>query len=460
LSGRLRITLPRSEPVRFVLLSLVLVLVVVAPVLWFVYHRADALLHNRIISRIEDREANLLLGYRIGGVPGLIRSIENEIETGIVHGGVILLVDPAGRKIAGNVPSWPPTLHNGTTWREMRLYADNRTSAQLYAIRSLEFPSQHRLLLGTNLEDRERMREALAEALLGALLLAIPAGIAAGLILLRFTDRRVKTIGDLANRIAAGDLSQRLETGGESEAYARLARAVNAMLARMEELVEQLRLVTDALAHDLRSPLTRMRCSVEKAASECEDPKAQQALADISGQIDSIMRLISATLEISRTEAGIGRENFSRFDLGGLLTDLCEIYHPLAEENGIEIEVDEPGTVEFLGNRELIGQAVSNLVENAMKYASSGGSIRLRLDEDEDEIRLIVADRGPGIPERKREEALAKYGRLEQARTSDGSGLGLALVRAAARLHGGDLELEDNAPGLRVVMRQPRRMDH
>ena len=311
-------------------------------------------------------------------------------------------------------------------------------------------------MFGTNLEARERMREALAEALLAAFLMAIPAGLIAGLILHRYTDRRVRAIGEIAVRIAAGDVGVRLDTSREGEAYNQLGGAINAMLARIEELVGGLRVVTDALAHDLRSPLMRIQVGLERAARECDDDSAREAFSSISKEIDGMMRMISATLEIGRTEAGIGRENFSDFQLGDLIKDLCEMYQPVIEESGFEIDAKQNGDLPFFGNRELIGQAVSNLIDNALKY---GGCCRIEVgaDASDSEFRLWVADNGPGIPENSRDDAMKKYGRLEQARTLEGSGLGLSLVRAVARLHGGDLSLENNHPGLRAVMRLPKR---
>ena len=158
-----------------------------------------------------------------------------------------------------------------------------------------------------------------------------------------------------------------------------------------------------------------------------------------------MMRLIAATLQISRTEAGIGRENFDELDLGDLLRGLCEMYHPLAEERGVSIEVEDSPDIHYFGNRELLAQVVSNLVDNALKYGG-GSKITIGADEQDSTIRVWVADNGPGIPEDRRADALRKYGRLEHSRTSDGSGLGLALVRAVARLHGGDLLLEATIP--------------
>jgi signal transduction histidine kinase len=437
-----------------VLLCLLLTIATTAPVLMFVYNRTDHLFNRRIENRLDDRERNLLFGYRTGGVRGLVTSINEEIDTGVVRGGVILLIDRNGRKLAGNVGAWPPTL-GATRWTEMRLYPNEEPSAAMFALRTFSFPSGQRLLIGTTIENRNRMRESLAEALIAALLLAVPIGILAGLMLLRFTTRRIEDVSAVTAMIAAGDVSHRLEARGEGEALAGLTETINGMLERIEELVNQMRLVTDALAHDLRSPLTRMRASIEKAAAQCLDDEAQQAFDTLARELDGMMRLIGATLQISRTEAGIGRENFAEFDLGDLLRGLCEMYHPLAEERGVSIDVENGPDINYFGNRELLAQVVSNIVDNALKYGG-GSKISIGADERDSTIRVWVADNGPGIPENRRADALRKYGRLEQSRTREGSGLGLALVRAVARLHGGDLQLESNSPGLRAVITLPR----
>jgi signal transduction histidine kinase len=441
-----------SAPVRAALLSLAFSLIITLPVMLFVYHQTNRVMEARTSNRIDDRERNITLGYRNGGVAGIQRTIDDEIASGVARGGALLLVDPAGHKLAGNLAAWPPTVHAPTQWTEMRLYPEGEARAQLYALRVLHLPSGHRLLLGTNLEDRERMREALVEALFGAMLLAIPLGILFGLMVVRITERRATKIGNVATRIAAGEFSHRVDEESEGEPFAKVAAAINAMLARIEELVEQLRIVTDALAHDLRSPLTRIRANIEKAAVHATEEEQQQALEAVSTDIDRMLRLISATLEISRAEAGMGRQQFAEFDLGDLLRDICEIYHPVAEERGVSLEVEEPRNIAYFGNRQLIGRADANLIDNSLKYGNVGGKIWIGSNDDGQVVRLWVAVNGPGIASELRDAAMRKYKRLEEARTTEGSGLGLAFVRAIARLHNGDIELEDNDPGLRVVV--------
>jgi signal transduction histidine kinase len=303
------------------------------------------------------------------------------------------------------------------------------------------------------------MRASLLEALIGALLLAIPLGLIGGIVVLRVTERHARAVGKVATRIAAGDFSQRLDEQAEGQEFGMIAGAINVMLERIEELVEQLRLVTDSLAHDLRSPLTRMRANIEKAAGYAAAEPEQQALEAISTDIDRLLRVISATLEISRAEAGMGRQQFEPFDVGELIRSICEIYQPVVEEQGLSLDLESMDELPYLGNRQMIGRAVANLMDNALKYGASGGSITLAALDAGDSVDIVVSDRGPGIPEELRDDAVRKYRRLEEARTTEGSGLGLAMVRAVARLHGGDLLLEDNQPGLRVHL-VLRRQDH
>ena len=445
--ARLRLRLP--APIRVALISLAFGLVIAVPVLLFVYHQTDSLFEEWFHDRLDDDQRDLMFAYSASGAAALPAAVDEAMRSGQLRGGVALLVDRRGHKLAGNLSGWPPILPTPSQWSEIRLYSEGQVRPELFAIRTMALPTGERLLVGTAISERERMRAALLEALLGALLLSIPLGLVGGWVVLKVAERRARAIGNVASRIAAGDFSQRLDEDTGGEEFAMLAGAINAMLERIEELVEQLRLVTDSLAHDLRSPLTRMRANMERATGS-RTPDRQQALEAVSLDIDRMLRLISATLEISSTEAGAGRQHFEEFDVAEMLRDICEIYTPVAEERGRSIEVSAPDALTYVGNRQSVGRAVANLVDNALHYG--GGAIELGACEDDGTIVLTVSDRGPGIPAELREQALGKYRRLEEARTTEGSGLGLALARAVARLHGGDILLEENAPGLRVVM--------
>jgi signal transduction histidine kinase len=446
--ARLRLRLP--APIRVALISLAFGLVITLPMLLFIYHQTDSLFEERFHDRLDDDQRDLLFAYSASGAAALPAAVDEAMRNGELRGGVALLVDAKGHKVAGNLSGWPPIIPTPSQWSEIRLYSEGQVRPELFAIRTVALPTGERLLVGTAISERERMRAALLEALFGALLLSIPLGLLGGWAVLKVAERRARAIGNVASRIAAGDFSHRLDEDTGGEEFAMLAAAINAMLERIEELVEQLRLVTDSLAHDLRSPLTRMRANMERATGGAGPERQQQALEAVALDIDRMLRLISATLEISSTEAGAGRQHFEEFDVAEMLRDICEIYNPVAEERGMSISVSAPDALKFVGNRQSVGRAVANLVDNALHYG--GGAIELGASATDGTIALSVSDRGPGIPPELREQALGKYRRLEEARTTEGSGLGLALARAVARLHGGDIALEDNAPGLRVVM--------
>lgn len=447
---------PFSARARVALLCLGFSLLISLPILLFVYRQTDSLFEERLRNGVDDRERRLMHRYDAAGVGGVAAAINDQIATGAASGGVVLLVDRDGYPLAGNIGAWPQGVTPPVKWTEITLDLGKPSQPVLFAVRAVRLPTGERLLLGANVEDREHMRASLVEALIGALLIALPLGLVGGILLLRVSERHAREIRRAASRIAAGDFGHRLDEQSEGEEFALLANAINAMLSRIEELVDQLRLVTDSLAHDLRSPLTRMRANIEKAAPFASAEPEQQALEAISTDIDRILRLISATLEIGRAEAGVGRQQFSTFRLDTLIGDICEIYSPIAEEQGVTIAVVSDSGVEYTGNRQLIGRSIANLIDNALKYASAGREIRIGVVESAEFVDLSVADRGPGIDESRREDAISKYRRLEEARTTEGSGLGLAMVRAVARLHDGDVTLMDNQPGLRVVIRLGR----
>jgi signal transduction histidine kinase len=220
--------------------------------------------------------------------------------------------------------------------------------------------------------------------------------------------------------------------------------------------MEEVRMVTDTLAHDLRSPVSRLRAAAQAAAETGNPAERDQALASVIRQADSLTRILTTVLEISRSEAMTARPQFSWFDAGALVGELSEMYEPAAEEAGLALHFARPPEpLPMFGHRQLIAQAVSNLLENAMRYAAQGGEIGMLVGSDERQLSISVTDRGPGIAEDRREEAMRRYGRLDSSRSEGGAGLGLALARAIARLHGGEFRLDDNHPGLIATLQLP-----
>jgi signal transduction histidine kinase len=277
-------------------------------------------------------------------------------------------------------------------------------------------------------------------------------------VLLRIIERRVSRIAGIAERVGAGDLSRRVEVGDGDDAFARLGRGFNGMLDKIEALVTELRLVTDGLAHDLRSPITRLQSVIERAAVDARDPEARAALESAQNEARVLQTMLTTALQITRAEAGIGRERFVAVDLATLLADLVEIYGPVAEESGFVLTAEAPEGLTLPAHRELLGQALGNLVENALRHAEGGSRIRLTGAREGEDIVVTVSDDGPGIPAERRDEALRRFARLDPSRHASGHGLGLSLVDAATRLHGGRVELADGEPGLSVRLILPGKL--
>jgi signal transduction histidine kinase len=317
-------------------------------------------------------------------------------------------------------------------------------------------PDGSRLLTGHTATGGRELKDANQWAFLLALAIATPMTLLLVFVLLRIIERRVARIAGIAERVGEGDLSQRVDVGIGDDAFSRLGRGFNGMLDKIEALVTELRLVTDGLAHDLRSPITRLQTVIERASVDARDSDTRAALDSARNEAENLQAMLTAALQISRAEAGIGRDRFVPVDLATVLDDLVEIYGPLAEEGGFALTAEAPEGVILPIHRELLGQALGNLVENALRHAEGGSKIRLGVAREREDIVISVADDGPGIPPERRGDALRRFGRLDPARHTSGFGLGLSLVDAAARLHGGRVELADGQPGLIVRLVLPQ----
>jgi signal transduction histidine kinase len=303
-----------------------------------------------------------------------------------------------------------------------------------------------------------QLLDALEDSLPIALALSVLLGLACGGIVARYVGGRVRSIVAVTNRIGARDLSRRVRVRGDGDAFDRLGEQINAMLDRISALMEELRLLTDSLAHDLRSPVSRLRAAAQAAAETGDPADRDQQLSNVIRQADALMRILTTALEISRSEAMTGREQFAWFDAGELAIELGEMYEPLAEEAGAPLRLEPPrGALPVFGHRQVLAQAISNLIENAIRYGARGGEILVRAMAEGELLKIQVGDRGPGIPEHRRGQALRRFGRLDSSRSAEGAGLGLALVQAIAHLHDGKLFLEDNKPGLAAILDMPLR---
>jgi signal transduction histidine kinase len=394
--------------------------------------------------------------YRLGGRRALDDAVEDTITYGDPQTAVALL-DRNGRQVQGNLAAAPKTgLQEG--YRNTLLRLKDQTTPREAAMVIHRLPNGQWLVSGRTVGDGLALRETLERSLLIALVVAGLLGLFCGLILAQYVGQRIGNIAAVADRISGRDLTQRVPLSGSGDAFDRLGQQINAMLDRISRLMEELRILTDSLAHDLRTPVSRLRAAAQAAAESTDPAEQEELLTGVIRQSDMLMRILGAVLEISRSEALTGRNQFTWFDTRDLADKLAEMYEPLAEEAGAALRYDKPrDPMLFFGHRQLLAQAVSNLIENAIRYGAAGGEIIVGVKRNADHVRVEVSDRGPGIPSERRSEARRRFGRLDSSRSAEGAGLGLALAEAIAHLHDGELVLEDNAPGLLTAIELPLR---
>jgi len=446
--------LPTS--VRIALLAGLLAFLSNLAVLGFIYWRTHDEAASALRRQVIEQGAVLTDVYRTGGMPALEDAVQDSRSFGDSQTAVALF-DANGKERIGNlaaIPRSPDPLRDG--FRNGLIRFRGQTTPQQAALQLHRLPNGEWLVNGRTVGDSFALRQTIERSLLIALAVAVALGFACGVILANYVGQRIGNIVAVTSRITALDLSRRVPLSGNGDAFDRLGHRINEMLDRITALMDELRMVTDSLAHDLRSPVGRLRAAAYAAAETTDPAERDQHLTNVLRQADSLTRMLATALEISRSEAMTGREQFAWFDAGDLTAELCEMYEPVGEEAGVGLEMEKPpGTLLLFGHRQLIAQAVSNLIENAIRYGGRGGDIRLLAEKDSHQLTIAVADRGPGIPAERRMEALRRFGRLDSSRSDEGAGLGLALVRSIAHLHGGELILEDNAPGLIARLQLP-----
>ena len=440
---------------RIALLAGLLALLSNLAVIGFIYARthdeAVANLHRQVVE-----ESKVLTDvYRTGGKAALHEAIDDTLSYADPQTAVALL-DRNGNEIEGNIAQGPSVLSMPEGYHSAVIRLRGQPSPHQSEVVLSRLSSGEWLISGRLVGEGLAFRATLERSLLLALAVAGLLGLFCGVILAHYVASRIGNIAEVANRISARDLTQRVAVSRAGDSFDRLGMQINAMLDRISALMEELRLLTDSLAHDLRSPASRLRAAAH-AAAEASDPAEQEELLNsVVRNADSLIRILSAILEISRSEALTSRNQFAWFDVSDLAAELSEMYDPLADERGASLQFEKPDrAVPLFGHRQLLAQALSNLIENAIRYGSSGGDILVRVRPAGDHIRIEVADRGPGIPLERREEALRRFGRLDSSRSDEGAGLGLALARSIAHLHGGELLLDDHRPGLITTLLLP-----
>ena len=461
----------RTTAFRLTLVYLLLFALFAASLLGYFAWNTRRLITEQITTTVNAEASEISDIYNRRGLRGLVFTVDSRaLRPGA---NLYLVTTPAGQAIAGNVGSLAPGVMGTEGWSETayRRLEDQDNTDHRALVNVTQLSGGFRLLIGRDLEERRRLFGIVAKAAQWSILVVVVLGIAGGIFVARRVLQRIDAMTGTTRRIMAGDLSGRLPVGRSGDELDRLAENLNAMLERIEALMVGLKEVSDNIAHDLKTPLTRLRNRAEEALakSSCE-AEYRAALERTIEESDSLIRTFNALLMIARAESGQARGNMDDFDAAEVANGIHELYEPLAEDDGMTLRV-KTAPAPIHANRELISQALANLVENAIKYGKPTSAaqvqgavvsmdakqILIEARREGDKVLLSVTDRGIGIPEGDRKHAIERFVRLDSSRSQPGSGLGLSLASAVATLHGGELRLGDAYPGLVATLAIPAR---
>jgi signal transduction histidine kinase len=449
--------LVRTHAFRLAALYFLVFALSVSGVLLFVYWTSADFVERQTEATLDAEITGLAEQYSQRGLSGLVQIVAARSAGDRGDGMMYLVTDPDGRPLAGNIAAWPV----GVAARAGRLSfttearVQGRTETHPAQGALFIIPGGYRLLVGRDISDATAFRNQVKITLLWAGLVALGVGVLGGTAMSRYLLRRVEQVNRTSERVMAGNLSDRVPLNGTSDEFDQLATNLNRMLDQIERLMTAMREVTDDVAHDLKTPLARMRARLELALIGPADASLQnEAIRSAIDEADRLLATFNALLSIAELESGARRDQTEALDLSDLARSAAELYEPVVEEKGFVLTLaTEPG-VRIYGSRHLLSQALANLLDNALKYGG-GGEIQIRVLRGEGRAVLEVTDRGQGIPEADRENVFERFVRLEPSRSTPGNGLGLSLVRAVVRRHQGTVELADNQPGLRVRLEFP-----
>jgi signal transduction histidine kinase len=446
--------LVRSAGVRFGIIYAGLFGVSALALAAFLWWSTAGVMERQTDSAIDADWIGLLDHFNDDGLAGLIETIKQRVDGNVDDDAIYLLVDPGFHPLAGNMDGWPQAITLDTQTAELEI--ERGGIHGMARMHQYELLGGLRLLIGRDIQAGAKMSHLLADSMLWAAGIAVALGSVGAWAVRGLFRATLADVSDVAAAIGAGDLTRRVRVTGQGDEFDLLAETINDMLDRIARLMDGVRQVSNAIAHDLRTPITRARARLEDAAmhaNRAEDLRA--AIERAQADLDGIVAVFQALLRIAEIEAGARRSAFAPVDLGPPLRELAEMYEAVAEENGQILRLDIPPALAVFGDQDMIQQAIANLLDNALKFSPPGGTIQLSAQAGPQGIAITVADQGPGIPAEDRARATERFFRGEQARNTPGSGLGLALTQAVATLHGGILELADNNPGLRATLHLP-----
>jgi signal transduction histidine kinase len=432
-------------------------------VLLFVYLTSADFVERQTEATLDAEITGLAEQYAQRGLSGLIQIVAARSAGDRGDAMIYLVTDPDGKPLAGNIAAWPAGVPTHSTWLSFALERTISGRREVNPARGRLFviPGGYRLLVGRDISDAAAFRSEVRTTLLWAGLIALGIGLIGGTVMSRNLLRRVEQVNRTSERVMAGNLSDRVPLHGTRDEFDQLAANLNRMLDQIERLMTAMREVTDDVAHDLRTPLSRLRSRLERALVDPSgtDPSVAisqgEAIRAAIDEADRLLATFNALLRIAELESGPRLDHTAPVDLSEVARAAADLYEPVAEEKGFTWTVTAEAGVRIRGDWHLLSQALANLLDNALKYAG-GGQIELRVFHENGQAILEVADQGPGIPEADRQSVFDRFIRLEPSRTTPGNGLGLSLVRAIARRHDGSVTLEDNRPGLRVRLQFTR----
>jgi len=425
----------------------------------FIYWATAGYMSSQTDETIEAEIIGLAEQYQRQGLNGLISVIRERVARDPNGKSIYLFTARDFIKLAGNISKWPEdgevqdgwlnfTLDEGLGWPT----AESRPArARIFIV-----PGGLRLLVGRDVNDFMAVKELVERAINFGMAITFALAMFGGIMMSRSTSKRVELINQTSQNIMRGNLSLRIPDRGTNDEFDQLARNLNEMLDRIVHLMEGVRHVSDNIAHDLRTPLTRLRNQLENTLLTVDRDQDREQVGKSVAEADQLLATFNALLRIARLEVGDKVSNFKTFDLSGLAQDAAELYEALAEDKQQKFSIMIEPNVGIMGDRDLLFQTLCNLIDNAIKYTPEDGEIDISLTSNQNETFLSVADSGIGIPEEERERVFQRFYRVAKSRSLPGNGLGLSLVLAVMDLHQGKITLTDNEPGLRIELQFPK----
>jgi len=429
---------------------MVLFFVSVTILVGFINWSTIGYLEQEADDTIEAEATGLNNQFQRNGLEGLARVIGARVSIDPQGAGVYLLADANLKPIFGNLKQWPNLTPDEDGWVTFD-HVDSKGETMPYRGHIFLPQENLRLLIGRQVRALDQLTRLFDRSLFWGMGITLVLALIGGLLMSQNVLNRVNTINVTSRKIMEGDLSQRVATTGTGDEFDELARNLNATMDQIESLMNSIQHISDNIAHDLRTPLTRLRNRLEELGRNAEGTEARQIDACIE-DADNLLSTFASLLSIARIESGTYEANLKIVDLGQSVRDACELYQALAEEKSITLKCDAPGANKIRGDRNLIFQALTNLLDNAIKYTPTGGLVSVSLAAEDAGHVLLVNDNGPGIPPDMREKVLQRFFRLDKSRSKPGAGLGLSLVQAIAQRHKARLTFSDNEPGLRVQL--------